>query len=186
MRNDQKVAIALFATVLSVFPFITPAVVAQTVPGESHPDTNTVLSSSTPNEMLIIDAASLSTSRSLSVAAGTVAVIDFSNIGSVTLPGDLTNHGTIYAVSNNPNIITANFTANSIYNQQNALITTMLPSAGIAGLSNLYGSLSLTLTAVQNIVNYGTISSAAELTATAGNTITNGIAADAAAGARLV
>jgi len=96
------------------------------------------------------------------------------------LPGEFTNSGTIYAVTSNASLPAANIAANNIYNQSGGLLTTVLPTGGIAGLSNLYGSFSLNLTAIHDIINYGTISSAGALSAIAGGTITNGLAGAAA------
>src|SRR5439155_21450059 len=53
---------------------------------------------------------------------------------------------------------------------------TALPNGGLPGISNAVTSLSLTLVAIQNIINQGTITSANNLTAIAGGSISNAAA----------
>src|SRR5262249_34205134 len=63
-----------------------------------------------------------------------------------------------------------------------ALITTALPSGGLAGYSNAINNLSLKLVAMHDIVNNGTITSANKLTALAGGNLTNAPTAGTRAG----
>lgn len=87
--------------------------------------------------------------------------------------GNLTNAGSIYALSTNAAISNATMMATNINNMAGGLLSTVLPAGGIAGFGNAISNLSLSLTAAENIVNSGTISSAADLTLTAGGRITN-------------
>ena len=113
-----------------------------------------------------------SLTSNLVVPVGVLAVTDFSRSATVNLTGNIVNSGTIYAVSNNAAINNATFNAASIFNQSGATLT----SVNIPGLPNFAGSvrdLSLSLNAVQDIINSGTISSARGLSLTAGNSIQN-------------
>ncbi len=116
---------------------------------------------------------------SLNVAQGSNLILDFSNSANFSLSGNLANSGNIYAISTNPGVTGVNISANNVYNNTAALITTVIPQNGIAGFSidigSLVPNLSLSIAAIQNIVNAGTISSAANLSLTAGNTITNAL-----------
>lgn len=118
-------------------------------------------------------AESLQGVTNLSVSQGAVAVIDFSTAGSVSLAGNLTNSGSIYAVSNTPGT-TASFNSLNIFNNSGALLTSVLPSGGISGYSNAISNLNLSLNAVQNIVNSGTISSAGSLAMSAASIANQG------------
>ncbi len=107
------------------------------------------------------------------IPQGVTAVKDFAKGSTLNLVGNLTNAGTFYAVSTNPAVSTAVINAANIYNQQGALLTSVLPAGGLLGMTNVIASLNLTLNAVQNIVNAGRISSSGSLSATAGGSITN-------------
>lgn len=98
-----------------------------------------------------------------------VTVVD--RAATLNLTGNLTNSGTIYAV---PNAATASISAANIFNQSGALISSN-PAAS-TGLSTLV-PVNLALTALTNIVNAGRIISAANLTMTAGGSITNALPA---------
>src|SRR5262249_43301606 len=87
--------------------------------------------------------------------------------------GNLTNAGRLFAVSSNSAVSTASFSAANIYNSQGALLTSMLPRGGLAGVATAVKNLSLSLTARDDIVNAGTISSAGNLTLAAGRSIVN-------------
>lgn len=121
----------------------------------------------------VIDAKTINGSSSLSVANGATAVIDFGQSANLTFTGNISNSGSIYAVSSNPTVHTATLSGFNITNNAGALMTTVLPTGGIAGLSNLVPNLNLSLTAVNNISNYGAISSAANLAMSAGSSIVN-------------
>jgi hypothetical protein len=111
------------------------------------------------------------------VPQGVTVLRDFATAGALNLTGTLTNSGTFYAASSNPGVTTASISAANIINQQGALLTSVLPAGGLPGISNAIGNLNLTLTAVQNILNAGTISSAGTLNLNAGGSITNALPA---------
>lgn len=114
-----------------------------------------------------------SNSAGLSLASGHTVIIDVSSTPVLELTGDLNNQGTIYFVSTNPLVRNVSISARNISEGAGALITTMLPSGGLAGYGNAISDLSLTLIAQQNIINNGVITSGNELTALAGGTVTN-------------
>ncbi len=112
---------------------------------------------------------------SLTVPQGVTAIDVVRQGGGLNLSGNLTNAGTLYAVTNNPAITSASINALNIYNQPGALLTTVLPSSGLAGFSNLVSNLSMQLNAINNIVNAGAITSAGNLNLTAGASIVNAL-----------
>ncbi len=113
--------------------------------------------------------------RDLVVPTGVSALYNFGQNGSgLNLTGNLMNSGSFYAYSTSNAISTASISAFNIFNQPNALITSILPSSfGI----NAIGGLSLSLNAINNIVNSGMISSAGNLSAVAGGSIINALPA---------
>ncbi len=113
------------------------------------------------------------TGSSMNIPIGSTFVIDVSNGPIHKMNGNLSNLGTIYVVSTNPLTTTATLIARNIFNAPGALITTVLPQSGLAGFSNAIPNLSLTLVALQNIVNQGTIRSANSLSLVAGGSISN-------------
>lgn len=104
-------------------------------------------------------------------------VIDFGNQdgGTLVFKGDLINHGTLYAISTNPTVHTAIFSAVNIFNQPGATISSVLPAGGLPGYANAIGGFSLVFNATNNFVNAGTISSAGSLAINAAGTITNAL-----------
>lgn len=104
-------------------------------------------------------------------------VIDFGNHtgGTLTLTGDLVNSGTLYAISTNPAITTAVFSAPNVFNQTGATISTVLPAGGLPGYANAISGLSLIFNVTNNFVNSGTINSAGALAINAGGSITNAL-----------
>lgn len=101
---------------------------------------------------------------------GSTLIIDVSTQptpGTFNYSGTFNNAGTTYLISTNPGVSTAVLQATSIYNQAGGLITTIVPSGGLAGYSNLVSNLNLSLAASNLIVNSGTISSAGNLNVTA-------------------
>lgn len=117
----------------------------------------------------------------ISLAAGETQIIDVSATPTVNLSGDLTNLGTIYLVSTNPSVTSVSISARNIYEGFGSQITTVLPSGGLPGYDDAIDNLSLTLVASQDIVNNGVITSASNLTALAGGSITNASAAGSSA-----
>lgn len=108
----------------------------------------------------------------LILPANVTAVHDFAT-APVNILGNLTNSGSFYAVSTSTQTMTAAISAANIFNQQGALISSVLPSTSLLGLHNVVSNLNLSLNAVNNIVNQGTIASSGNLVATAGGSISN-------------
>ena len=137
----------------------------------SATQTTTATGSHAATTPTVIDAQHLQALGNLQVGAGSTIVIDFGK-STATLPGTLNNQGTIYAVSSNPSITTASFTANQITNQTGAIFTSVLPTGGLAGFTNLVPNLAL-LFNVGTFANYGTISSAGHLNINAATSFVN-------------
>ena len=97
--------------------------------------------------------------QGLTVAAGATQVLDLSTTPILNLTVDLKNDGILYVISTNPLVSNVTLQAQNIFNSSGATITTVLPAGGLAGFSNAIHNLSLTLVAVQNIVNHGMIMS---------------------------
>lgn len=114
----------------------------------------------------------------LNVYTGETRVIDFGSGAALDL-ANLVNDGTIYLVSSNPQVTSGVLNTVSVVNAASGLITSVLPTGGLAGFSNLVPNFSFTLAAQQNITNLGTISSAGNLTIAAGGSVINGIAGQA-------
>ena len=112
--------------------------------------------------------------NNLVVPQGVTAV---QTAASLNLAGNLTNAGTLFVGSTNPAITTASISALNIINQQGALLSSVLPAGGLPGFSGLTPLLTLNLNAINNIINYGTISSGGNLNMMAGGTITNALPA---------
>src|SRR5215470_53890 len=100
-------------------------------------------------------------------------VNDFGLGSSLNISGNLTNSGKFYAVSSNSAVTNAIINANNIFNNQGALLTSVLPAGGLSGFPPLAGGLNLTLNAANNVVNAGVISSAGHLNVNAGGSIVN-------------
>jgi hypothetical protein len=97
----------------------------------------------------------------------------YSSVNSLSVNGDLTNSGNFYAVSANPAIRSVTLSAQDITNLAGGTITSIIPSAGLPGVSGAVSNIDLTLSATNNIVNHGTISSSGALTLSAGGSITS-------------
>lgn len=180
LRAQALAACTLF--VLSAVPCLAPAS-AQEAPAPAGAEAGPVHTVAEGTQ--IIDAAQLQSAGGLSVLAGATAVIDFASAANLVLPGNFVNAGTVYAASSSAGVATAALTANNIYNQSGALLTTVLPANGIAGFTSALSSLNLNLTAVQDIINQGVISSAGNLTMQAGGSIVNAGTMSAALSASL-
>ena len=122
----------------------------------------------------IIDAATFQGS-SLSVGQGQTVVVDFGNQSSINLSGNIVNSGSLFAISSNPQVTTASFSALNITNQQGALFSSVLPTGGFAGITSNVSQLNLVLTAIQNVVNAGSIMSSGNLSVSAGGSIVNAL-----------
>lgn len=116
----------------------------------------------------------------LVVPSGVTAARDFAG-GGLNLSGDLTNSGKFYAVSTSRTVTTASINADNITNFTGGLLTTVIPSgaSALASFLGLSSNLNLAMTALHNVLNQGTISSAGSLSITAGGTVVNGSAASA-------
>jgi hypothetical protein len=112
---------------------------------------------------------------SLVIPQGVTAIHDVVNSAGLNLSGNLTNFGILFAVSTNPAVTAASISATNIFNNQGALLTTVVPANGLAGYPKVVNNLSLNLNAVNNIVNSGVISSAGSLTVVAGGAINNAL-----------
>lgn len=119
---------------------------------------------------------------SLAIPGNVTAVYRADALSGLTLTGNLSNAGSLFAVGSQ-NITTAYIQASNIFNEQGGLISTMLP----ANLATLFGasSLNLQLSATNSLINYGTISSAGSLSTFAGAQIMNAGTMTAAGAANL-
>lgn len=130
------------------------------------PPDSTIGALATPAQGVITPQMLATLGNTVTNALGQTLVIDVSTQatpGTITYAGTFNNAGNTYLVSSNPAITTAVLQAASIYNQPGALISTILPSGGLPGFSNLVSNLNLSLVATNLIANAGTISSAAHL-----------------------
>jgi hypothetical protein len=151
-------------------------VIAQSVPVEpSVQETTAPLEHVISGGTQVLDASSLANMTSITVTLGTTAIIDVANLSNIVLPGNFTNNGQVYFGSSISGVQSVSLTANNIFNQQGAVLSTALP-AGLAGFNNA-SVLNLNLTAISNIVNAGTIGSAADLNMAAGGSIINALPA---------
>ncbi len=119
--------------------------------------------------------AAATTLSQLMVGSGQNLVLDFGNSSSINVTDNIhiEQGGTLYAISTNPNVTNASLFANNIFNNLGGTITSILPTGGLAGYANAIPNLSLSLIAVNDIINAGTISSAANLNMFAGGQILN-------------
>jgi YVTN family beta-propeller protein len=99
-----------------------------------------------------------------------VTALDNSTNSGLSLTGDLSNAGRLFAFSTGGS--TASIQALDVINQKGGLISSILPT-GNFGLLNTISNLGLSLNAINNFTNLGTISSAGDLSISAGNSITN-------------
>ncbi|HEY9789254.1 MAG TPA: hypothetical protein V6D22_02565, partial [Candidatus Obscuribacterales bacterium] len=116
-------------------------------------------------------------------------VTGFDNITHQTaglgLAGDLVNAGTLYAFSRSSTSPTAFINATNIFNNQGGLLSTVVPFASlgmVAGLSHV----NLNLSALNDIMNAGTISSSGSLSLSAGGQIVNALPSGATGATPLV
>jgi hypothetical protein len=114
---------------------------------------------------------------SLVVPQGVTGVVNFAQTTNLSLTGNLTDSGSLFAVSTNQSAHGVTLAASNIFVGAGGLLSTVVPTSGLNGISGAVGNLSLTLNAVNSIVNAGTISSAGSLSLNAGGTITNSLPA---------
>ncbi|MBX9689125.1 MAG: hypothetical protein K2X27_20620 [Candidatus Obscuribacterales bacterium] len=90
---------------------------------------------SSQNQLLSADA--LKGAAGLTVASGASAIIDFGTSSTISLTGDINNSGSIYAISTNPAVSTAHLAATNIFNNQGALLSSVLSGANLPGMTIL-------------------------------------------------
>lgn len=112
---------------------------------------------------------------SINVPKGVTGVYDVAANHALNLSGNFTNYGNFYLLSTNHSISAGSISAQNIVNNQGALISSVLPNL-ITSIFGLVNNLSFSLNAVQNLHNFGTISSAGSLNLAAGNQLINGLA----------
>ncbi|MDX2108385.1 MAG: hypothetical protein SFY67_18470 [Candidatus Melainabacteria bacterium] len=91
--------------------------------------------------------------------------------GSVNLQGDLMSSGSLIIGAQNAGMNGVSLSANNISLNSTGLISNILPSSMLAGATS--PSLNLSLTAINNILNQGSILSSGSLNLTAGGSIMN-------------
>src|SRR5579883_2507152 len=165
MKLPKRIVLAV-AALSSSCQYLMPAALANQV-------SNATPSSSTANSPTVVHAGTSLVTHSNPV--GSKEIIDFSASSILNIAGDFKNAGIIYLVSNNPSNHNAVITAQNIVNLPGGLITSILPANGLPGYTNAISNLSITVAAVNQIVNNGTISSAANLSAVAGSSINNSL-----------
>lgn len=111
--------------------------------------------------------------RDFQIPAGVTVIRDFARVPVLDLSGTFSNAGAFYALSTS-STGSAIISAGQIVNQQGAILSSVLPS-GFATPSVL----NLTLSAVHDIINRGTISSSGNLILVAGSSVVNALPAGA-------
>ncbi len=114
---------------------------------------------------------------SLTVPAGVTAIKDFAANSVLSLVGNLTNGGNLFAISSNPAVTAGTISAANIFNQSNAVISSVLPAAGLPGITSAVTNLNLQVSALNNIINAGTIASSGNLSVIVGGSIVNALPA---------
>lgn len=106
----------------------------------------------------------------LHISEGVTAYGDFGKGGDVRINGDLVNAGGIVAYSSSKNVTVANLRADNITNNAGASISSGLN----AEQGGVVDNISLGLYANSNLSNFGSITSAGDITLSAGNNLNNG------------
>ena len=122
---------------------------------------------------------------SITIPTGVTAIQNAAHNANLVLTGNLINSGSLYGVSTNPSITSMVINAQNIFNMQGGLISTVLPSGGLPGITGANSNLNLSLNAVTNLVNAGSIVCSGNLSLSAGGAIMNTLPAGAT-GARPV
>lgn len=123
----------------------------------------------------VLDPQAGQTISNLIIPTGVTVLGNYNHAAAVNIAGNLTNSGTFVAISSNPALTSVTVNATNITNTVGGVITSALPAGlSINNLSSV-AHLNLTLNAVNNITNYGLISSSGSLTAIAGNSIINSL-----------
>jgi adhesin HecA-like repeat protein len=108
---------------------------------------------------------------SVEIPTGVTALAVINKATGLNLSGSLTNSGNVYAVGNTSGLSTANISASSIANNAGGLISNALPASLTLPVYTALPNLSLS--AIHDLINAGTISSAGALSLTAGGSINN-------------
>jgi hypothetical protein len=117
----------------------------------------------------------------LNVPRQVTAIGDFTNNAIMNIGGNLTNAGAFYAVSTSAAQANAIINAINVNNMAGATLSSVIPAGGLPGFSNAINNLNLSVLAQNNLTNFGTISSAADLSLAAGNRMVNGAGAQVSA-----
>src|SRR5262249_12984604 len=121
----------------------------------------------------VLDAATLDSISSLTISRGSTAVIDFGGASQLKLSGDLVNKGHLFIGSSTQAVTGAQISAANIVNRHGAELSSALPNGGVGGFTSSVANMDLVLSAVQNILNQGTIRSSGNLSMNAGGSIIN-------------
>ncbi|MBS1994209.1 MAG: S-layer family protein, partial [Cyanobacteria bacterium SZAS LIN-3] len=114
--------------------------------------------------------------QSLVIPASVSAVDYFSKSPVLTINADLTNYGSIYGVSTNPNITNGTIIAHDITNAVGGTISTVIPDSMVSAISGtINSSLDLSLYATNNFTNAGSIYGSGVVNIFAGNNIVNAL-----------
>lgn len=111
---------------------------------------------------------------SLVIPRGVTALGNFSAADELNLSGNLTNSGRLYLYSTDAASNVAAINAQNIYNNRGGLLSSVLPTSLLSQIGGI-SSLSLDLSAINNIINAGIIRSSGSITLTAGNSIINAL-----------
>ncbi|MBX3148658.1 S-layer family protein [Candidatus Obscuribacterales bacterium] len=109
----------------------------------------------------------------LIVPVGVTTYGDFGKGSDFRLQGDLTNYGSVYAVSSSKSVRGGTIYADDITNQAGGVISTVLNNGQRNDLGGKGGAVDLGLNAKGDLSNYGSITSSGSLTLTAGGNLTN-------------
>jgi hypothetical protein len=103
---------------------------------------------------------------------------NFANTPGLSLSGNLIDDGTFIAFSSTSKVSAANIFADNIYVQAGAVLTSVLDNSTAGGSNvgaqHVVPALSLSLSALNNVVNAGTIASSGSLSVSAGGSKNNG------------
>lgn len=111
----------------------------------------------------------------LVIPGGVTAIQNAAVNNSLNLTGNLVNAGNYLGVSTSQSYTNLLLGAANIYNNPGGHISTVLPAGGLAGYSNAISNVNLTLSALNNIVNSGSITSSGNLNLVAGNSVINAL-----------
>lgn len=109
----------------------------------------------------------------LVLPSGVTATQDFARTANLNVIGNLNNSGNLLGYSSSAQVTNAVINATNILNNQSGLITTIAQPA-LNPVQPAVSQLNLSVNALQNIINAGTISSSGNLNLSAGGSIVNG------------